>query len=371
MKLNLNLGCKEGHARTSRVELPRGVFQTPVFMPVGTLATVKAMTPAEVNQLGAKIILANSYHLYLRPGTTLVEQFGTLHKFMNWPNLMLTDSGGFQIFSLNSLMKIDDQGVAFRSHVDGSHHFIDPEKSMAIQAALGADIAMAFDQCAPSDAPLPQIEEAMNRTTMWAKRCVDQPRPAHQARFGIVQGGLDLKLRKRHIEEICSLPFDGFAVGGLSVGETPAEMHHVLEEIVHLMPEDKPRYLMGVGRPEDVLVGIRCGIDMFDCVMPTRNARNGQLFTDQGKVVISNSKYRDDMSPPDPDCTCETCRNFSRAYLRHLYIAKEILYSRLATLHNLHYMLRLAERARQAILEQKFEQFYRDWLSKRESAETE
>jgi queuine tRNA-ribosyltransferase len=333
-------------------------------MPVGTQATVKAMLPGELQEIGARVILANAYHLYLRPGTEVVEACGGLHRFMGWPHLILTDSGGYQIFSLRSLMRIDDEGVAFRSHIDGSAHVLSPEKAMAVQAALGADIAMVLDQCPPSGAPRAHIEEALERTTRWARRCVDQPRPAHQARFGIIQGGLEVDLRLRHLEELGAMPFDGYALGGLSVGESPEEMHTVLAQVVHRMPADRPRYLMGVGRPEDLVVAIGYGVDLFDCVMPTRNARNGQLFTAEGRIVISNARFRTDTAPPDPTCACSTCRTFSRAYLRHLYLAREILYSRLATLHNLHFTIRLVERARQAILEGRYPVFAADFLER-------
>jgi queuine tRNA-ribosyltransferase len=350
VRAKLRIEAAQGNARATRVELPRGGFQTPIFMPVGTQATVKAMTPQELEAIGARVLLANAYHLNLRPGADVVADCGGLHRFMGWPHLLLTDSGGYQIFSLRSLMRIDDEGVSFRSHIDGSLQQLDPARAMAVQAALGADIAMAFDQCPPSGAPRAQIEDALRRTSLWAQRCVEAPRPPHQARFGIVQGGLELDLRRRHIEELAALPFDGYALGGLSVGERPEQMHEVLDAVAHLLPSDKPRYLMGVGRAEDLLCAIGCGVDMFDCVMPTRNARNGQLFTLRGRLVISHSRYRDDREPPDPSCSCTTCRTFSRAYLRHLFLAKEILYSRLATLHNLHFTLRLVEGARAALL---------------------
>jgi queuine tRNA-ribosyltransferase len=368
MRLRLTTQATDGHARATRVELPRGSFETPVFMPVGTLATVKAMTPGEIEDLGASVVLANAYHLYLRPGVDVVERCGGLHRFMGWPRLILTDSGGYQVFSLRSLMKIDDDGVTFRSHVDGSLHTLTPEQVMAVQASLGSDIAMAFDHCPPSDAPRAEIALAMERTTRWAERCVEQPRPDHQVRLGIVQGGLDLDLRRRHLAEIAQLGFEGLALGGLSVGESPEAMHHVLEQVAHEMPEDRPRYLMGVGRPEDLVVAIGAGVDMFDCVMPTRNARNGQLFTAAGRVVISNARYRDDPDPPDPECTCDTCRTFSRAYLRHLYLCKEILYSRLATLHNLHFTIQLVRRAREAIVAGNYGEFAEEFFGSRSAS---
>ena len=365
MRLQFSTEAMDGKARAARVELPRGSFQTPVFMPVGTQATVKSLTPGDIDELGAKVILSNAYHLYLRPGVEVVRTCGGLHRFMGYEGLVLTDSGGYQIFSLRSRMKIEDRGVSFRSHIDGSSHFLGPEEAMAVQAGLGSDIAMAFDQCPPSDAPRDRVKEAMERTTRWARRCVDQPRPEHQARFGIVQGGLDVGLRLRHLEQVCAMPFDGYALGGLSVGETPAQMAEVLEEVAHRMPADRPRYLMGVGRPEDLVTAIGAGIDMFDCVMPTRNARNGNLFTETGRLVISHARYADDPAPLDPTCSCSTCRTFSRAYLRHLYRAREILYHRLATLHNLHHVMRLVERARQAVVEGSYAEFSREFFSSR------
>ena len=366
MKLPFHVEATDGRARAARVELPRGSFQTPVFMPVGTQATVKSLAPADIDELGARVILSNAYHLYLRPGVEVVQACGGLRRFMGYEGLVLTDSGGYQIFSLRSRMKIDDRGVTFRSHIDGSEHFLGPEEAMAVQAGLGSDIAMAFDQCPPSDAPHRQVVEAMDRTTLWARRCVHQPRPEHQVRFGIVQGGLDVGLRLRHLEQMCDMPFEGYALGGLSVGETPEQMAEVLDEVAHHMPADRPRYLMGVGRPEDLVTAIGAGIDMFDCVMPTRNARNGNLFTETGRVVISHSRYRDDPGPLDPDCTCSTCRTFSRAYLRHLYSAKEILYHRLATVHNLHHVMRLVERARQAVVARRYGEFSKEFFARRD-----
>jgi queuine tRNA-ribosyltransferase len=367
-RLQFELSAQNGPARAATVTLPRGSYQTPIFMPVGTHASVKAMTPRELEEIGAQIILANAYHLFLRPGGPLVERLGGLHQFAGWPRLMLTDSGGFQIFSLRQLMKIDDGGVVFRSHIDGSKHQLGPESSMAVQAQIGADIAMAFDHCPPSDAPADKVREAMDRTTHWANRCVGQPRPDHQTRFGIVQGGLDLALRRQHVEQICELPFDGFALGGLSVGETPEEMHEVVSEIAPLLPSDRPRYLMGVGRPEDLVESIGAGIDMFDCVMPTRHARNGQLFTETGRIVISNAIHRESEEPIDQRCDCAVCKVYTRAYLRHLYVAKEILYSRLATYHNLYYTIVLVKRARQAVLDGSYDAFRRAFYAARQTS---
>jgi queuine tRNA-ribosyltransferase len=339
----------DGRARASRIETSRGQIETPIFMPVGTAGTVKALTTGELRAIGAQIILGNTYHLYLRPGMDVIRAAGGLHKFMHWPGPILTDSGGYQVFSLRELGKITDDGVAFQSHIDGSRHVLTPELSMEIQATLGSDIAMAFDHCPPGDAPAALVEEAMARTTRWAERCLKSPRAEHQSVFGIVQGGADIALRRRHMGEICSLPFDGFALGGLAVGETVAQFYGVLDAVADELPKGKPRYLMGVGTPADLVTAIGCGIDMFDCVLPTRNARNGQLFTSEGRLVISNAEHRMSTLPIDPRCSCETCTHYTRAYLRHLYQAKEILYSRLATLHNVHYFLQLVRGARAAI----------------------
>jgi queuine tRNA-ribosyltransferase len=345
----------DGKARAGRVQLAHGEVPTPIFMPVGTYGTVKAMTPLELESIGARIILGNTYHLWLRPGLDVIAKHGGLHKMIGWPGPILTDSGGFQVFSLSSLSKLTDEGVIFRSPVDGgSERNLTPEQSMAIQATLGSDIAMAFDHCPPGDAPREKILEAMARTTKWAERCLACPRPAGQIRFGIVQGGAHADLRLQHIDQICRLPFEGFALGGFSVGEPVPVMYQVLDQVADRLPAEKPRYLMGVGTPADLISAIGSGIDMFDCVMPTRNARNGMLFTSEGKLVISHSRYRDDTSPVDPRCSCETCKCFSRSYLRHLHQCKEILYSRLATLHNLTYYLDLVREARRAIFERRF-----------------
>lgn len=364
-RLKFNVVATDGDARRAKVDLPRGSYETPIFMPVGTYGTVKAMTPMDLEHVGAEVILANAYHLYLRPGHELVKQMGGLQRFMGWDRLILTDSGGFQIFSLRQMMKIDDEGVSFQSPIDGSKHHLGPESAMAVEAALGADIAMAFDQCPPSDGNKDAIVAALERTTRWAKRCVVQPRPDHQARFGIIQGGLDFELRQRHIAELSELGFDGYALGGLSVGEPPEEMHKVVKEIAPKMRADRPRYLMGVGRPEDLIVSIGAGIDMFDCVMPTRHARNGQLFTHDGRIVISNAKHREADEPIDSECECSTCKRFSRAYLRHLYVAKELLYNQLATMHNIHHFISLAHRARQAISRGEYAEFAKHELERR------
>jgi queuine tRNA-ribosyltransferase len=337
---------------------------TPVFMPVGTQGTVKAVSTGELDTLGAQIILGNTYHLYLRPGHERVERLGELHRFMNWKRPILTDSGGFQVFSLAGLNKIDDEGVTFQSHIDGSSHRFTPELSMAIQRALGSDIVMAFDQCPPYPATPEQLEAAMRRTLVWAGRGLEHPLKEHQARFGIVQGGLVEELRTRSAKELTSLPFDGFAIGGLSIGESPEMMQKMAYFTAPLLPQDKPRYLMGVGRPEDLVEGVRAGIDMFDCVMPTRNARNGQLFTQFGKVNIKNARYADDSGPLDPDCPCETCRGYSRAYLRHLFVCGEALSARLNTIHNLTYYVGLMGLMRAAILENRFDDWAKNFYSR-------
>ncbi len=344
--------AERGKARAGVLHTPRGDIPTPVFMPVGTLGTVKAMTMAEVAAapIDAKIILGNTYHLYLRPGMEVIQAHGGLHAFSSWSRPMLTDSGGFQVFSLAAINKIDDDGVDFRSHIDGSLHRLTPERSMEIQGVLGSDIAMAFDQCPPADASAADHEAAMVRTTAWAERCARVTRPPGQALFGIVQGGVDLGRRSRHLEELRALDFAGFALGGLSVGEDIEVMYDVLEGFAAELPSERPRYLMGVGTPADLSRGVAAGIDMFDCVMPTRNARNGSLFTSTGRLTISNACHKRDTAPIDSDCPCDTCQTVSRAYLRHLYIAKEILYNRLATLHNLTFYARHMARLRDSIL---------------------
>jgi queuine tRNA-ribosyltransferase len=350
----------DGHARAGLLQTSHGPVETPVFMPVGTQATVKALAVADLEQLGARIILGNTYHLALRPGEELIAALGGLHRFMAYPRAILTDSGGFQVFSLAVRRTIDDDGVTFSSHLDGSPQRFTPERAMAVQAALGSDIAMAFDECPPSDAPREVVEAAMARTTRWARRCLQSPRPPGQLRFGIVQGGVDVGLRRAHLAEIAALPFEGLALGGLGVGEPPPVMHQVLNEVAHEMPAERPRYLMGVGRPQDLLAGIAAGIDMFDCVMPTRNARNGQLFVRRGKLNIGNAVHRLADRPVEDDCPCATCRLHTRAYLAHLFRAKELLYHRLATIHNLQHYLDLARQARAAIVEGRFPAFLRE-----------
>jgi queuine tRNA-ribosyltransferase len=339
-----------GRARAGLLETPHGVVETPVFMPVGTQATVKALSSADLERLGARIILGNTYHLALRPGAERVAAFGGLHRFMSWPHAILTDSGGYQVFSLRERRTVDDDGVTFRSHLDGSEQRLTPARAMTIQAALASDVAMAFDECPPSDAPRPVIEAAMARTTRWARSCLDTPAAPGQLRFGIVQGGVHLDLRRAHLAEIAALPFDGLALGGLGVGEAPEVMYGVIDAIASEMPAERPRYLMGVGTPEDIWTAIGAGVDMFDCVMPTRNARNGQLFVRGGRLNIGNAQYRDDQSPVEDGCPCECCTTYSRGYLAHLFRAEELLYHRLASIHNLQHYLALARRAREAIV---------------------
>jgi queuine tRNA-ribosyltransferase len=351
-------------ARTGILKTPHGDIPTPVFMPVGTQGTVKAMTPAMLEEAGAGLILANTYHLYLRPGRDLVKQFGGLHQFMNWQGAILTDSGGFQVFSLGALRKITKEGVLFQSHIDGSKHFISPETAIGIQEDLGADIIMAFDECTPYPATFEQAKTSLDITVDWARRCKASKTRSDQALFGIVQGGTHLDLRKEALDRIAGIGFDGYALGGLSVGEPKEKMMEIVQEMAPLLPENHPRYVMGVGTPEDIVRCVDFGIDMFDCVMPTRSARNGLLFTNQEKVVIKNARYRDDQSPLDSTCDCYTCRNFSRAYLRHLYIAREILAMILNTIHNVRFYLRLMEDIRRSIQNGDFDRFKKRFLEK-------
>lgn len=357
--------CKQSGARLGKLHTPRGVINTPIFMPVGTAATVKAMTPEELKDMNAEIILSNTYHLYLRPGHELIERAGGLHKFMNWDRPILTDSGGFQVFSLGDLRKITEEGVEFRSHIDGSKHFLSPEKATEIQNALGSDIMMAFDECAPYPADYDYVKKSMERTTRWAKRCQEAHKnPDKQALFGIVQGGMYKDLREQSVRELVALDFPGYSVGGLSVGEPKELMNEVLDYTVPLLPEDKPRYLMGVGSPDALIDGVIRGIDMFDCVLPTRIARNGTCMTSQGKVVIKNAKYFDDFSPLDPECDCYTCRNYTKSYLRHLFKANEILSSRLLSTHNLYFLINLMKDVRQAIMDDRLLDFRAEFFKK-------
>ncbi len=357
-----------GFARRGRLQLAHSVVETPVFMPVGTQATVKATTPDELESLGAEIILANTYHLMLRPGADLIERMGGLHRFMGWSRPILTDSGGFQVWSLGKLRRIEPDGVRFRSHIDGSEVFLGPRESIEIQRKLGSDIVMVFDECTPYPAGRDEARASMELSMRWAQQCREllPPNP-RQALFGIVQGGMHPDLRLESLERLEAIGFEGMAIGGLSVGEPKEEMLAVLDALAPHLPQDKPRYLMGVGTPLDLIEGIDRGIDMFDCVMPTRNARNGTLFTDDGRINIKNAAYADDPRPIMEGCDCYTCRNFSRAYLRHLYVAGEILSPRLNTLHNLHYYCALMRRARSAIEEGRWPEF-RDRFRRRQQS---
>jgi queuine tRNA-ribosyltransferase len=377
--IRFELLAQDGAARRGRLTTSRGVVETPVFMPVGTAATVKTLEPRDLDALGARIILANTYHLYLRPGHERVQRLGGLHRFMSWGGAVLTDSGGFQVFSLGEksagrdrggpgLVTIAEEGVTFRSHLDGSRHFLSPERAIEVQEALGADVIMAFDECPPALADRAYHETSLARTQRWLVRCRDAWRRHEEAKtvgaspcdlFGIAQGGLFPDLRARAIDEAAALDLPGYALGGYAVGESPAQMWDGVARDAPRMPAWKPRYLMGVGTPEDLLAGVAAGVDLFDCVLPTRTARNGLLFTSEGKLVIRNARYADDERPIDPACDCYTCRTFTRAYLRHLFRAGEILGLRLNTLHNLHFYLSLMAGARAAIEAGRLEVFRR------------
>lgn len=373
---------KDGSARAGCIKTSRGNINTPVFIPVGTNATVKAMNPHELKELGAEILLSNTYHLYLRPGHEAIKKLGGLHKFMNWQGPILTDSGGFQVFSLSPLRKINSDGVTFKSHLDGSEHFISPEIVMEIQGALGSDIAMAFDECTPYPATREYALNSLELTTRWARRCkeamklrrweakknlstsqfpnVPTSQSPKQALFGIVQGGTYTDLRKQSAEQLIEFNFDGYALGGLSVGEPKELMYEMINYTTLLLPEDKPRYLMGIGDLLDVLEAVSAGIDMFDCVMPTRNARNGTLFTSKGRISIKREEFKTDSSPLDADCECYTCKNYSKAYLRHLFTNKEILSMRLNTMHNLHFYFEFFRKMRKAINSGTFDNFRKE-----------
>lgn len=352
-------------ARRGRITTPHGIIETPVFMPVGTQATVKAMKPEDLKELGAQIILSNTYHLYLRPGHELIKAAGGLHTFMNWHRPILTDSGGFQVFSLGDLRKITEEGVEFRSHIDGSKHMLSPEKAMEIQNALGSDIMMAFDECAPYPADRQYVKNSLERTTRWLKRCKDAHKNVEkQSLFGIVQGGMYQDLRYQSASEIVQLDLPGYAIGGLSVGEPKEIMYEVLDYTVDYLPQNKPRYLMGVGSPDCLFEGVERGIDMFDCVLPTRIARNGTAFTSNGKVVIKNAAYERDFSPLDPDCDCYTCRNYTKAYLRHIFKANEILSSMLLTNHNLYFLVNLMKKMQKSIEEDRFIEYKKEFFSR-------
>jgi queuine tRNA-ribosyltransferase len=346
-------------ARLGRLETDHGAFNTPGFLPVGTQGTVKSLTPEELVEIGVEAILGNTYHLYLRPGYETIGRLGGLHNFIHWERPILTDSGGFQIFSLESLRKVSEEGVTFQSHLDGSSHFFTPEKVMEIQRVLGSDIAMVLDECVPYPSPYEYVKASMERTNRWAKRCLQVRQENDPALFAIVQGGMHRDLREKSAQTLVEMGFQGYAMGGLSVGEPKSMMLDVLEWTTSLLPEKTPRYLMGVGTPEDIIDAVMLGVDFFDCVLPTRNARNGTLFTSSGKLSIKQAQYAEDRRPVDETCACYTCRHYSRAYLRHLYLSKEILSSRLNTIHNLFYYINLLVKIREAIHEGRLLDFYR------------
>lgn len=349
--------CSQTNARLGKINTSHGVIDTPVFMPVGTQATVKAVLPRDLKEIGASIILSNTYHLYLRPGFDIVKEAGGLHGFMGWNSPILTDSGGFQVFSLGSLRKITDDGVVFKSHLDGSEHFISPEKAVEIQNALGADIIMSFDECVPYPCDYAQAQNAVERTTQWAKRCKMSHKREDQALFGIVQGGVFKELRLKSAADLIEMDFPGYSIGGLSVGEPKDKMYEVLNYTLPLLPKEKPRYLMGVGSADAILEAVYRGVDMFDCVLPTREARHGTVMTANGKLVLRNATYSRDYNPIDPECDCYACRNFTRAYIRHLIKADEILAAVLTSIHNLKFLIDLMKKVRKAIQEDRFHEF--------------
>lgn len=366
---SFELVAQDQRARAGTFYTPHGILETPVFAPVGTQATVKAVTPEQLQALGATLILANTYHLYLRPGDELIRDLGGLHRFMHWDGPILTDSGGFQVFSLAENRKVDEDGVTFKSHIDGSIHRFTPEKSIAIQENLGADIIMAFDECAsPHDRSY--IEQAMRRTHTWAERCLKAKRRTDQALFGIVQGGVYADLREKSAQFLTDLDFPGYAIGGLSVGETKEEMYTALDVVTAVLPEDKPRYLMGVGTPDDIIQGVIRGVDIFDCVLPTRLARHHAALTRYDRLNLVNAKYARQEQPIASDCHCYTCRNFSRAYLRHLILAKEMLAATLLSIHNLYTLVQLSRDLRNAILQHSLETFLQEYQQRRLETQT-
>ena len=357
MFFQIEKSCPRTGARTGFLHTPHGSLQTPLFMPLATQGSVKALDPSDLKAIGAAMLLGNAYHLYLRPGPQVVEKLGGLHRFMKWDGPILTDSGGFQIFSLGHMCRLNDEGVTFRSHIDGSEHFLTPERAIEIQETLGADIIMALDECAPYVAPLPALREAMERTHRWAERCLQRHIRKDQALFGIVQGGTLPELRRESAKALVAMNFPGYAIGGLSVGEPKEQMYAISKETAALLPPDKPRYLMGVGSPEDLVECVSHGIDMFDCALPTRTARNGGLLTRQGRINIRNARFKSANGPVDADCDCYTCRTFSAAYVHHLFKCEELLAYRLATIHNLRFVLRLMEQIRTAITGGSFPEF--------------
>ncbi|PIE58047.1 MAG: tRNA guanosine(34) transglycosylase Tgt [Desulfobulbus propionicus] len=359
-------GSTQCHARTGNLQTLHGEIQTPVFMPVGTQAAVKALTPNDLDAAGVQILLGNTYHLFIRPGHERIRSFGGLHGFMCWDKPILTDSGGFQIFSLQKLAQITEQGAAFRSHLDGSRLFLSPEDAVHVQEALGSDIMMALDTCIPYPADREAVAQGTALTRRWAARCRAAQTDTGQHLFGIIQGGMFKDMRRQALEQIVEIGFDGYALGGLSVGEPKELMYELLAEVTPAMPQHHARYLMGVGTPEDLVEGVYNGMDMFDCVMPTRNARNGMLFTSKGRLVIKNARYKDDPGPPDASCGCYTCRNFSRAYLRHLFQSREILACQLNSMHNIHYYCSLMAEMRQAIKADRFIAFRQQFYAQRD-----
>lgn len=368
-RLRFTLHATDGGARAGTIETPRGVIPTPIFMPVGTQGTVKSLDPDDLRAIDAPIILGNTYHLYLRPGVETLRHFGGLHRMMDWQRPILTDSGGFQFYSLKDLVKFTDAGVQFRSHHDGSKHTFTPASCMAVQDAIGSDIQMVLDECVALPADRKALERAVRRSTTWAVECLDAAQRGRGAVFAIVQGGTELDLRRDHAQALAEHPFGGLALGGLAVGEAPAQMYDVIESTTPSMPADRPRYLMGVGRPIDLVEAIARGVDMFDCVMPTRNARNAQIFTRGGRLNLRNARFARDSAPLDAGCACTTCRRFSRGYVHHLFRAQEMLAARLATIHNLAYYLDLVRGARAAILAGRFAAWRHDTLAAWESGD--
>ena len=362
--MKFEISKTDGHARTGNLIFDKGIVRTPAFMPVGTYGTVKSLTPSDILRSGTDIVLGNTFHLMLRPGTEIIRKHGSLHNFMRWEKPILTDSGGFQVFSLGKMRKITEDGVIFKSPIDGSTVSLDPEKSMEVQRALGSDIVMIFDDCTPYPATKKQAMESMHLSLRWAERSKVAHAGNPSALFGIIQGGMHEDLRGESLEELTAIGFDGYAIGGLSVGEPKKDMQRILNAIGPKMPENKPRYLMGVGKPEDIIRAVQRGVDMFDCVMPTRNARNGHLFTSEGIIRIRNSVYKDDLNPLDPECDCYTCSNFSRSYLHHLEKCKEMLGPQLNTIHNLHFYQNLMSQIRGAIAEGNLDSFANNYFEK-------